>query len=562
MADNIMKLGLVLSATDKMSRVVDRAVGKSFDKLKGFQRRTAAIGGAMQKWGTAMTGTGALIEGGMFAATKSVAATAFDLSRSSQKVGMNVEQWQKISYAAGRVKVDADQFRASLQRLQKQQVAAATGNKTAAQSFAMAGISIADANGKLKSSDVLFAELADKFSKAKDGPKKTALAMRLFGRTGAELIPLLNKGSAGISDFSSQAEKMGLVLSTSQIEAFKKYGQQQRMARDAMDGFKNTIATGALPILTKIIKKMVEYDLKIVAWTKRHKALTTGIIGTVASVAAILTVMGTVGIVAGTLMKSISAISKVFNMLKFAAFSVRFAIFQAGISMKACAASQWVLNAATTAWNAILAVNPVVWMVAGIAALVAIVVVCWKKFAGFRAAIKATWEVIKGFGNIIKEYVIDRIKGVISGLGLMGRAIGLLFHGKFSEAFQTAKSGIKELSGYNAAVSAKNRASALIGAAPAIYRNKYEAEKAKEQNKTAIQTIRDHRKVVEENSRVSSSMNNSNVIHYSPVIHLNGNASDKESFAKMLRDHKNVIEGIMRDSNNNNRRLSFMQMGD
>jgi hypothetical protein len=220
MADNVMKLGLILSATDKMSRVVDQAVGKSMDKLKGFQKRSAQIGGAMQKWGLGMTATGTAVSGAMFAAAKHEASIASDISRSAQKVGMGVEQWQKISYAASRTKVDADQFRNSLQKLQKQQVAAAMGNKAAAISFKMAGVSIYDAVGKLKSSDVLFTELSDKFKTAKDGPVKTAIAMRLFGKTGAELIPLLNKGSEGINAFEKQAEELGLVLNKESIESF------------------------------------------------------------------------------------------------------------------------------------------------------------------------------------------------------------------------------------------------------------------------------------------------------------------------------------------------------
>ena len=43
MADNIMKLGLILSATDKMSRVIDAAVGKSSKSLINFQKKANAM---------------------------------------------------------------------------------------------------------------------------------------------------------------------------------------------------------------------------------------------------------------------------------------------------------------------------------------------------------------------------------------------------------------------------------------------------------------------------------------------------------------------------------------
>ena len=82
---------------------------------------------------------------------------------------------------------------------------------------------------------------------------------------------------------------------------------------------------------------------------------------------------------------------------------------------------QWALNAALTA-------NPIGLIVVGIAALVTAVVLCWQKFAGFRAFILTMWDTIKGFGGIIKQYVIDRIKGLLEGVGAIGRAIAALFN--------------------------------------------------------------------------------------------------------------------------------------
>lgn len=110
-------------------------------------------------------------------------------------------------------------------------------------------------------------------------------------------------------------------------------------------------------------------------------------------------------------------------------------------------AAQWLLNAAFWA-------NPVTWIVAGIVALIAAVVVCWNKFEGFRKVIMGVWEVVKGFGNILKDFVIDRIKGIISGLGAMGQAIAKLFSGDFEGAWESAKQGAKDLSGIEAAKNA------------------------------------------------------------------------------------------------------------
>ena len=129
--------------------------------------------------------------------------------------------------------------------------------------------------------------------------------------------------------------------------------------------------------------------------------------------------------------------------------------------------------------NLAMMMNPVGLIVAGIAALITAVVVCWNKFAGFRAAILGTWDAMKGFGNIIKDFVIARIKGILSGLGSLASAIGKLLDGDFSGAWEAAKKGAKDIIGIN---DAKNLASSTMQLGqniPGYYQTRLSAEKNK-----------------------------------------------------------------------------------
>jgi TP901 family phage tail tape measure protein len=109
-----------------------------------------------------------------------------------------------------------------------------------------------------------------------------------------------------------------------------------------------------------------------------------------------------------------------------------------------------ILTGVTWLWNAALAANPILWVVLGIGALVAALVLAWNKLDWFRGGVMAAWESIKQFGIILKDFVIDRIKGIISGIAGIGGALVKLFKGDFTGAWQTAKQAAGDLIGIDA----------------------------------------------------------------------------------------------------------------
>ena len=148
--------------------------------------------------------------------------------------------------------------------------------------------------------------------------------------------------------------------------------------------------------------------------------------------------------------------------------------------------------------NMAILANPIVWVSALVVGLVAGIILAWKKFEGFRGAIYGVWEVIKGFGKILKDFVIDRIKGLLEGIGGMGKAISLLFSGKFGQAWEMAKLAAKNISGVeavqNAVASTKN-----LGEAYAKGREKgIAASRAEKQQKENQKKASEEEKMLEE----------------------------------------------------------------
>lgn len=138
---------------------------------------------------------------------------------------------------------------------------------------------------------------------------------------------------------------------------------------------------------------------------------------------------------------------------------IAIAALKAGLVAVSIATKGW--TAVQTVLNAVLAMNPIGMVITAIGILVAVTIYCWNKFAGFRAFMLTMWDVFKGFGDIIKDYVIDRLKDLLSGLGKIGEALKLLFEGEFSLAADKALEGYSELTGVKALTNAAQKTQSL-----------------------------------------------------------------------------------------------------
>ena len=141
-------------------------------------------------------------------------------------------------------------------------------------------------------------------------------------------------------------------------------------------------------------------------------------------------------------------------------------------------------SAVQTVLNLIIGANPIMKFIAGIAVLIAVVVYCWNKFAGFRAFLITMWDTMKQFGNIIKEYVVNRIKEMIAGLGKIAGALVKLFKGDFSGAFSDFKSGVGNLMGKDSAMKAFKASKEVVHNIKGEWQKNLKKEEAKDAKKS------------------------------------------------------------------------------
>ena len=190
LAATAFTLAFVLTATDKMSQVIDRAVSKSLGSLSSFERNAGKIGGALMKGGMQMLNAGGAAASGMVAMSKAAADYAGDMKDMARSTGVGFEEIQELAYAAKMSGIEADKLKAAFVKLDKAVTEAASGNKTYMQTLSDLSIQLRNSEGNLRKPNEIFEDVAELFSKTEDSAAKTALAYELFGKSGADLIPM------------------------------------------------------------------------------------------------------------------------------------------------------------------------------------------------------------------------------------------------------------------------------------------------------------------------------------------------------------------------------------
>lgn len=226
--------------------------------LKSASLKLGAFAGVGVAFGQAFTKA----VGGALGDVASIIPKTIDgfdkLSKTSQKIGVSVETLSALQHAANLSDVSFEGLQKSAGKLARSLVEAAQGSQTPLRAFEALGISIRNTDGSIKTVSQALPELADRFSKMRDGPEKTALAIQLLGRAGADLIPLLNSGSAGLKQMTEEAKQLGLVISTDTGKTAEAFNDNLTRLQAGFRGIAVQLTQNILPTLAQLSQFLID----------------------------------------------------------------------------------------------------------------------------------------------------------------------------------------------------------------------------------------------------------------------------------------------------------------
>ncbi len=220
-----------------------REAGNYFKEFgAGAEVATGRIGIAVTKLQASFAALGVAISAGaMVAFTKQAIDAADNLGKLSQKIGISVEDLAGLDHAAKLSDISTDQLGNGVKQLSR--FMGEYGDRLKA-----AGITATDAKGVLL-------QVADAFAQMPDGVKKTAIAMEIFGKSGADMIPLLNGGAASIREVMAEGQRLNPVTAELAKNA-ETYNDTMTRLRSTLGGVGVAIANDVLPPLISLTGRL------------------------------------------------------------------------------------------------------------------------------------------------------------------------------------------------------------------------------------------------------------------------------------------------------------------
>ena len=313
-----------LESASKQTSNAMSAIGQAAEKVsKGAQKVADATKKVSAAAGGALVAIGGL-------AIKT-AKSADELNTLAKQTGFSVEELQKFQYASDLVDVSVEDITGAATKLKK---AIASDSKE----LADLGVKTRNADGSMRDMNDVFYDALKALGGIQNETERDAKAMAIFGKSADSLAGIVDDGGEALKSLGKEAEDMGLIMSEDTVDSLNKVNDQmdklkaQATATLAQEGAK------AMEALMPLFEKVISGLTSIVEW-----------IGTLDSeqLNTIITILAVVAAISPLA----SLISKISGMIAY----IPTLITGIGTAMT------WLMA------------NPIVLVIAGIVALVALI---------------------------------------------------------------------------------------------------------------------------------------------------------------------------------------------
>ena len=238
-------------ANEEIEETTEKASGLG-DKLK--------VGIATAgKWGAAIAAGAAAAGASVLKIASDSAAAADEVDKMSQKIGLSKEGYQEWAYVLGQNGMDISSLQMGMKTLVTQMDGVISGSKTSVEMFDQLGLSVIDSTGAMKDQETMMNEVMIALADMPNGTEKARLATELFGRSGAELMPMLNQGSGAMLELTQRAHDLGLIMSDDAVNAGVVLGDTMDDVKKSLGMVATELGVQLMPIVQMALDWVIEH---------------------------------------------------------------------------------------------------------------------------------------------------------------------------------------------------------------------------------------------------------------------------------------------------------------
>ena len=254
MANIFSVFGTILVDNTKANKSIDDTTKKAEDSSKGIGGAFTSIAKGAAAVGTAVVAGATTVGTAAFKMASDTAETAGNIDDAAKKVGMSAEEYQKWAYAAKLGGMETSKLEALMVKQQKAFADAKDGSAAMSEAYERLGVDIS----KIENSGDAFNEVIAKLADMEDETERNALANDIFGKSYADLAPMLAEGSEGIAAWKQELEDLGGVMSNETVEAGANLGDTIDRITTSADGIKNSLGGAVLPIVQTVLNLVLD----------------------------------------------------------------------------------------------------------------------------------------------------------------------------------------------------------------------------------------------------------------------------------------------------------------
>ena len=193
--------------------------------------------------------------------TSGAASAIEQTANLSRSLGISYQQLDQLQIAADLAAVSSETLANAFTRAQVTISQAGKGSKSAEAALKTLGLSVTDLEGR--TSDVQFQTLANAITQIADPTERAAAAVAIFGRSGAQLLPVFAELSTNLDTASTFLAKFNGGITAAQAEQVMAVGDAFQLVGLAVQQLAGQVLAELSPVLTEAAEGIVDFISKI-----------------------------------------------------------------------------------------------------------------------------------------------------------------------------------------------------------------------------------------------------------------------------------------------------------